>query len=137
MLKQVTQYSVPTYDKPGTLGKITGILAGKGCNIAGFLTESLGDVAYIKFIVDDETGVAQALKAQGYQVFETPAFCIHLANKPGEVSEMARTLGENKINIRHVYGTTDGTANAKVVVSVDNPEKAKNILQKIAEKVTA
>ena len=137
MLKQVTQYSVPTYDRPGALGKITGILAEKGCNIAGIFTQSLGDTAYVTFIADNDTGIAQTLKAQGYQLFETPAFCIHLANKPGALADMARTLGENNINIWHVYGTTDGTTNAKLVISLNNPEKAKAVLQKIAEKVAA
>ncbi len=133
MLKKVTQYSVPTYDKPGALAKITDALALKGYNISGVSTESMGDVFVVRFVADSDDGIAEALKSKDFHVLENAAFCMQLANKPGQLSEIAKSLGDSGVNVRHAYCTTSG-AGAKLVLTCDDPDKAYKILAKLAAK---
>ena len=130
-----TQFCVPIPNTPGTLGKLTQALSKEGCNITGIMIEDLGDVSYVRFNADDEGGVRKVLKAAGYQVFETPAFCVEVPNRPGELHKLAKSLGEQGVNIRHIYGTTDGAETCKLMVIVDQTEKAQSFFKKFGEKM--
>ncbi|MBI4248073.1 MAG: ACT domain-containing protein [Elusimicrobia bacterium] len=132
MKQIVTEFSVPAYDKPGTLAKLTQVLSQKGINITATTTLSLGDVAYMRFVVNNENGVKKILENAGFQVLETPAYSVELPNRPGELNKLAKALASKSINIHQVYGSVDGGQNAKLIVSVDQIQKAAPIFAKWA-----
>lgn len=57
----------------------------------------------------------------------TKQFRIAIRNRPGAVAEIARTLGNAKVNILALLGTAQGTA-ATVQVVVDDSGRAKKAL---------
>ena len=131
----VMQYGVPIPNTPGTLGKFTQVLHKEGINISGIMIESVGDVSFVRFTVDKETGLKKLLEHAGYQVFETPVFCLELPNRPGELSRLAKYLGDEDINIRHIWGLADGDHRARIAVVLDQPEKARSLLVRYTEKL--
>jgi hypothetical protein len=60
-------------------------------------------------------------------VSRTKQFRIAIRNRPGAVAEIARTLGNAKVNILALLGTAQGTA-ATVQVVVDDSGRAKKAL---------
>ena len=133
----VTQYSVPLPDKPGMLHKVTQALHKEEINLCGIMTESLGNVAYVHFLAEKENNIPKLLKTAGFQVFESPAFWLELPNRPGELNKLAKRLGDEGINILHVYGTTNGGETARIALVVSEPEKARPILADWTQKAYA
>lgn len=138
MTKQtVTQFSVPVENEPGKLYKVSQVLSREGINITGIMTESLGDVAFIRFMADNEQKVHRLLENAGFDAIERRVFQIDLPNKPGELTRVAKALADEDVNILCVYGTADSCETAKVVLVVDHPEKAEPILSRWMEKAYA
>jgi hypothetical protein len=69
---------------------------------------------------------------------KTKQFTIAIENRPGTVAEIARTLGNAKVNILSLLGTTQGTSGTVQLVAED-ARRAKKALDeaKIAYKETA
>ena len=138
MTKQtMTQYSVPVPNEPGTLHKVTQVLYREGVNLTGIMTESLGNAAFIHFLADKENNIPKLLKSAGFQVLENQVFCLELPNRPGELNRLAKRLGDEDINILNVYGATNGGETARVILVVNEPDKAKPILAEWTQKAYA
>jgi hypothetical protein len=58
---------------------------------------------------------------------KTKQFTIAVENQPGVVSEIAKTLGDAKVNILALLGTSQGTSGT-VHLIVDSPGRAKRAL---------
>ncbi len=58
---------------------------------------------------------------------KTKQFTIVLQNQPGAVAEIARTLGNAKVNILALLGTAQGTSGTVQLV-VEDPRRAKKAL---------
>lgn len=138
MTKQtVTQFSVPVENEPGKLYKVSQVLSREGINITGIMTESLGDVAFIRFLAENEAKVHRLLENAGFKVIERQAFRIELDNKAGELTKVAKALADADINILCVYGAADSCAAAKLVLVVDHEDKAEPVLSRWMEKAYA
>jgi len=61
------------------------------------------------------------------QTKKTRQFTITLENRPGSVAEIARTLGNAKVNILALLGTAQGTSGAVELV-VEDTRRAKKAL---------
>jgi hypothetical protein len=64
---------------------------------------------------------------------KTKQFTIAIQNQPGAVAELAKTLGDAKVNILALLGTAQG-AGGSVQLVVDDPRRAKKALD--AAKIT-
>jgi len=125
-----TQFSVPVLNVPGTMAKVTSLLAKEGINLLAVNTESLGDVAFIRFIPEKPEGVKRLLERAGFQVLETEVFYVEIANRAGELNKLAKALGDAGVNILSVYATTTAQDTAKVALAVDDVRKANAIVDK-------
>ena len=125
--RNVRQFNVPTLDRPGVLGSITDLLARSGINLLGITVEGGGGTAFIRLVAEQEGKVKSTLEKEGFSVFETSAFVVDVANRPGELARLAKALGEEGVNIQSIYGASEGQSAAKLVFSVDNAEKARKV----------
>jgi hypothetical protein len=128
----VTQFRVTVPNLPGELAKLTHLLLKAKVNITGMMTESLGEVAHVRLLAAPEKACYDLLDHAGFDVLEVPVFQVDLSNKPGALDRLARELAEENINILCVYGTGAGPQ-ARLVVAVDDIEKATPIFNKWAE----
>ena len=133
--QEVTQFSVPVSNKPGTLRQLTKALSHAGINLQGITVETTGDVGFIRFIADPEKLVVPTLKKSGFQAFETPAISLELNHRPGTLAKVAENFAKAGINILNVYGTATGAQGARIVLVADHHDKAKSLLDKILDHV--
>lgn len=100
------------------------------------MTESVGDVALLRFLSDRESNsIRRSLEVAGYEVFENPCFQIELPNQPGEFSRLTRILAEEEIKILNAYGLTNSGESARLTLVVDKPERTQSVLARLTEKV--
>jgi hypothetical protein len=60
-----------------------------------------------------------------------PVLAFQKINKPGAISQIARTCAGAGVNIRGIYATTHGKKEAMVCVMVDDIEKARAVFTQL------
>lgn len=91
-------FIVPAKNRAGELANLTGALASKDVNV---LITALGanGQGIACFVANDETAAQAALKDAGYEFKMFPALTIRLEDKPGQVAEISRKLGDQGVNM--------------------------------------
>lgn len=127
----VTQYSVPLPNEPGALAQLTKALANANANVVAIASECVSVVGVVHFVTEKDDSVRQTLEKAGYKVYAKPAYWVELANRPGELSRLAKTLADQGVNIQNVYATArPGWDSGYIAVVVDQPQKAEPVLAK-------
>ena len=85
-------------NRPGELANLTGALAAQDVNItiAAFGVNGQGAAG---FVASDETNVHTILQDSGYEFESFPTLTVQLPNRPGQIAEIARLLGDQGVNI--------------------------------------
>ena len=123
---KITQFSVPVRNQPGTLFRMAQVLSEVGINISGIASQTFGEMSYIHFQADKDPGaVRRPLENAGYQVFENAAFIVECPMDPAPIRKIIDKLADEDIQVVRLYGTSDEGENARLVVCVDRPEKAR------------
>ncbi len=136
MIRQkVTQYCVPMPNDIASISRLAKVLSEEQIGVAGLMAERYSDISVVTFLTEEETKpVRSALESAGFKVFERPAFLLDIPNHPGEISGLAKCLADEDINIESIYGTTNAAGTAKLVLAVDQIDKAQTALGKYVEK---
>ncbi len=139
MTKQkMVQYTVPLKNEPTACYRVGQILAKEGINITGLQMETVGDVAFLRFLSDKQNSVVRRpLEAAGYEIFEESCFQLDVADRPGEFAKLTELLADEDVHILNMYGTSNHGETARLIVSVDKPDVAQPILWRFAEKAHA
>jgi hypothetical protein len=113
-------------DQPGELARVGDVLGKAGTNIAGLCAlASGGGLAEVHILVDDPTPAFEALQGAGIKIAaEQEVIVLEIEDRPGAVGEVARRLGDAKINLTTVYLAT----NTRLVLAADNLAEAKAAL---------
>lgn len=130
----MTQYAVIVPNKMGSLAQVTQVLAKESVNIDCILTECHGDIATFRFVCDKEC--KKKLESAGMQVLEQQVLCVELPNRPGELNKLCKTLADRHVDIACLYGSAQGSM-CKLVLSVDQPEKAAPVVQEAGASLVA
>jgi hypothetical protein len=127
-MPKVNQLTISCQNTPGTLARITGILAKAKVNIRAFNAGSAGAMGWLQLIVDNSGKAKKALKAEGISCYEERVLHVSLPNVPGALSRLATTLAARDINIGAGYQTTvEGGKKASVVLAVSHLYNADRI----------
>jgi hypothetical protein len=123
------QLSIFVANKPGVLGKVCDLLKKEKINIFAITTSDNRDHSVIRLVIDEPRRALDTLEDYGTLVQETEVIMIHGHNKPGVIGEMARLLGEAKINIDYLYCATPPSAKAGLLIfKPSNVPKALKLL---------
>ncbi len=125
------QFEVYVQNKPGDVAWIAEVLSKNSVNIRGISTD-LGSIRpMIRVITDDEVSARSALKMAKLEFSEREIEVISLADRPGELAKIARTLSKSGINIESLYilGNSGRTVE-EIALGVDNVTRAREVLQK-------
>ena len=123
------QLSIFVANKPGVLGKVCDLLKKEKINIFAITTSDNRDHSIIRLVVDDTHRALGLLEDYGTLVQQTDVIMIDGPNRPGTIGEMARRLGEAKINIDYIYCATAPTAKLGLLVfKPSNVAKALKVL---------
>jgi hypothetical protein len=110
-------------DQPGELARIGDVLGNAGANIAGLCAlASGGGQAEVHILVHDATAAFEALQRAGIRIAaEQEVLVLEIEDRPGALGEIARKLGEARVNLTLVYLA----ANTRLVLAADNLADAK------------
>ncbi|MFX1378536.1 MAG: amino acid-binding protein [Promethearchaeota archaeon] len=117
-------------NEPGMLANMGEALGKMGINMEGLCGFPLKNEAVVHILVEDEETTRWALEDAGFEVRAVREVIVmdigHIVGKPGTGGKMARKIGDAGVNIDLIYFAE----NNRIVVGVDNLEKARNALLK-------
>lgn len=113
-------------DQPGELARVGDVLGKAGANIVGLCAvTSGGGRAEVHILVDDATLAFEALEAAAITIAaEEEVMVLEIEDRPGSLGEVARKLGDAKVNVTTAYLAT----NTRLVLAADNLAAAKSAL---------
>ena len=113
-------------DQPGELARVGDVLGQAGANIAGLCAlPSGGGQAEVHILVQDATAAFEALQSAGIRIAaEQEVLVLKIEDRPGALGEIARRLGEARVNLTMAYLAT----NTRLVLAADNLAVAKSAI---------
>lgn len=113
-------------DEPGQLGRISSILGDAGINIDGFGVWG-GET---RLLVSDVDHAVELLSAQGMSCDTADVLRLNVPNEPGNLAEVAQSLGDAGINIDYAYTLTSTVpGETAFVLAVIDPAVAEDALE--------
>jgi hypothetical protein len=114
-------------DQPGELARVGDVLGKAGANIAGLCAlTSGGGQAEVHVLVPDATVAFEALQRAGIRIAaEQEVLVLDIEDRPGALGEIARRLGEARVNLTMAYLAT----NTRLVLAADNLADAKSAVR--------
>lgn len=125
------QLSVFAENKPGSLARVTAILAREKINIRATTIASSDTFGVINLIVDNPQRAQKALTKDGLMVTMKKVFAVVIDDKPGGLNKLTQCLYKEGININNAYGfVLESWKTAVFVVDVDQIEKTEQVLKR-------
>ena len=125
------QLSILAENKPGTLARVTKILAKEKINIRSITISSHGEFGIINAIVDHPRQAQKALDREGLSVSLKDIIAVPIEDKPGAFDKLVQLLAGKNINIENSYGfVLESWKKAIIILDVQELERAKEILEK-------
>jgi hypothetical protein len=122
-----TDVTVYLDDHPGELALLGQVLGEAGVNIEGFCAiSSAGGQAETHVLIEDAAVAFDALAAAGIEVAsEAEVAVVPVEDRPGELGQVSRKLGDAGVNITLAYLATS----TRLVFAADDFAKAKAALR--------
>jgi len=130
-MARVNQFCVVLENRPGQLAKLSAALARAKVNIQAISVADTADCCLVRFVAEPVAKARQALKRLGAAYCQQPVVVVRLPNEPGQLAVLADKLARAGVNIDYLYGSAAGAGQESIVVlRVDNPDKAQNVLKR-------
>ena len=129
-MKLIKQISVFVENKSGRLSDILNVIGKNGIDISALSIADTTDFGIVRMIVNDPDKAAEILKSNNLVVKVTDVIALAVADKPGGLAGEIEKLKNAGISIEYMYafiGKSD--KGALVIVRVENPEKAREVLK--------
>lgn len=129
-MKLIKQISVFVENKSGRLSDILNVIGKNGIDISALSIADTTDFGIVRMIVNDPDKAAEILKSNNLVVKVTDVIALAVADKPGGLAGEIEKLKNTGISIEYMYafiGKSD--KGALVIVRVENPEKALEVLK--------
>ncbi|MDD1712949.1 MAG: acetolactate synthase [Methanoregulaceae archaeon] len=133
----IRQISVFSENKPGRLASIAKALQEERVNILAFSIAEAEGFGVVRALVDHPDRAYSKLTRLGFNVAFTDVIAVQMRDEPGGLYEIAKVLGDNRINIEYSYAYS-GREGAVLILRVDNvPEAITRIRGEGAELIKA
>ncbi|MDD4875973.1 MAG: amino acid-binding protein [Dehalococcoidales bacterium] len=128
----VKQVSVFVENQKGRLVAMLEVLKANNINMHALSVAETTDFGIVRMILSDSDKGVEVLKKANFTVKETDVLQREMPDIPGGLLEtIAKPLNEAGINLEYFYAFIDpAPGKATIVVKVDNPKKAEEILDK-------
>ncbi len=122
-----TDVTVYLDDQPGELARLGQVLGEAGVNIEGFCAiSSAGGQAETHVLIEDAAAAFDALAAAGIEVVsEVEVAVVPVEDRPGELGQVSRKLGDAGVNITLAYLATS----TRLVFAADDFARARAALE--------
>ena len=126
----VKQISVFLENRPGTLQKMTAVLAENKVNMRATSLAETKDFGIARIIVDDDYEASNVLKEAGFINSLTPVLAVEIKNEVGALSKTLQVFSDGSINIEYMYSflSVKRPEHACMIFRVSDTEKAEAFL---------
>ena len=125
----VNQVSVFLENKPGTLNKLTEVLAANKINIRALSLAETSEFGIVRMLVNDVFEATTVLKENNFVATHTPVLAYAIEDKAGDLNSLLNKFTEIGVNIEYMYAFTARQKSAYAVFRVDNCALAEENLQ--------
>ena len=125
-MKRIT---VIAADRKGLIADLSEELAQDGLNILSINAQSFSGSAYVRLRIEPYDKALSLLRDKGYQAVSDDVIVLRIADQPGSLARIARSLTENDVDIRGVTMIQRADDFCIVAVATDNQALASEILQ--------
>lgn len=112
--------------QPGSLAEVVEALGNERVNIDGIAGIAAQAAGFIRLVADNPGKARNVLQSLGIDFEEQEALVLDLPNHPSELANLLRRLGSEGIDVLSCYA---GVERNKLVLTVDQLDKAKQILR--------
>ena len=126
----VNQISVFLENKPGTLNKMTKILAEHEIDMRALSLAETKDFGIARIIVDDTLAATTVLKEADFVASLTPVLAFDIPDEPGGLAKLLDIFTSAGVNIEYMYAFLGGknVSNATMIFRVADTKKAEAAL---------
>lgn len=122
-MRIVKQLAVFLENQPGTLLRVIEDLAKNEINILAIAVSDTVDHAVVRIVVDEPKKAVHLLGEAGVLVIENDLVEVNVANDPGQLSRVCRTLEEMGSNIEYAYGSAPQDGSSLIYMRIMDAEK--------------
>ena len=119
----IKQISVFLENKPGTLNKMTTVLADAGIDMRALSLAETKDFGIARVIVDDVFAAKDVLKGADFVASLTPVLGYEIPDEPGGLNKLLTIFTEANVNIEYMYSCIVGNG-AYMIFRVADTEAA-------------
>lgn len=123
----VNQVSVFLENKPGTLNKMTEVLAKHNVNIRALSLADTKDFGIVRMIVNDVFEATNVLKEANFVATFTPVLVYGITDEAGSLNNLLQKFAEADVNIEYMYAFA-GQKNAFMIFRVSDTKTAEKLL---------
>ncbi|MDX1447990.1 MAG: ACT domain-containing protein [Acidimicrobiia bacterium] len=124
----MTEFVVRLDNRPGSLARLTELLAQAGVNIDALAAWGTNGDGVVRLIVDLPDACARTLDEAGLSYERRTVLSAMLADRPGELARVTRALAEAEINIEAIFILGTHVDGLEVAIAVDDPDAAAPLL---------
>ncbi len=124
------QFVVQLKNQPGALAALAETLAARGVDLRAIGGGGIGEVGHVIMTTADDDTTRAVLEEGGYTYLEGESILAEVEDRPGGMAAIARALADAGVNIEgHLFLGRWGDR-AMFTFVVDDPEKARPILER-------
>ena len=123
----VNQVSVFLENKPGTLNKLTEVLATNKINIRALSLAETSELGIVRMIVNDVFEAVNVLKENNFVAILTPVLAYAIADEAGYLNGLLQKFTAADVNIEYMYAFA-GKERAYMIFRVNDTKKAEAVL---------
>lgn len=123
----VNQVSVFLENKPGTLNKLTEVLATNNVNIRALSLAETSEFGIVRMIVNDVFEAVNILKENNFVAILTPVLAYAIADEAGYLNNLLKQFTAANVNIEYMYAFA-GKERAYMIFRVNDTKKAEAVL---------
>lgn len=116
-------------DRPGMLGEIASALGARKVSLRAVHGSKVGGQGVVRLVVDRLALAKRVLVSRGWQPEEQEILRVDLADRPGALGEIARKLGDARVNIEYVFASAGGGRKATAYLAVSDMAAALKALR--------
>lgn len=127
----IRQFRLETANVSGKLSNLSDVLGKHGVNIRAISVGSeTVDVSFISIVVDDPKKAKNALASENMEYKESGVLAVEMPDHPGGMNAVLKPLRDAKINVITMYPYIGRAANPIMIMEVDNPAVATDVLKR-------
>lgn len=124
----VKQVSVFLENKPGTLKKLTEVLAANNVNIRALSLAETSEFGIVRMLVNDVFEATNILKENNFVATLAPVLAYAIEDKAGDLNRLLEKFSESNVNIEYMYAFA-GKERAYMIFRVNDTKKAESLLK--------